>query len=66
MDMTAVVLVGFNRRQGRGGGVRGASGSYSWDNGKSFVYGQASANTSLNNFADSYELKAKIGLRTTW
>ncbi|WP_244967816.1 autotransporter outer membrane beta-barrel domain-containing protein [Xenorhabdus budapestensis] len=47
-------------------GETGVGGSYSWNKGNSFVYGQTSVNTSLNNFADSYELSAKIGLRVTW
>ncbi|PHM45547.1 autotransporter outer membrane beta-barrel domain-containing protein [Xenorhabdus miraniensis] len=65
-DLTNVADVAFTRGHDRTWGDVGAGGSYSWDNGKSSVYGQASANTSLNNFADSYELKAKIGIKTTW
>ncbi|CDH07171.1 putative Outer membrane autotransporter [Xenorhabdus bovienii str. oregonense] len=65
-DLTNVADVAFISGNDRTWGDGGAGGSYSWDNGKSFVYGQASANTSLNNFADSYELKAKIGIKTTW
>ncbi|MEQ1975987.1 hypothetical protein [Xenorhabdus sp. SGI240] len=44
----------------------GVGGSYNWNDGNSFIYGQTSVNTSLNNFADSYELSAKIGLRMKW
>ncbi|MDE9532425.1 autotransporter outer membrane beta-barrel domain-containing protein [Xenorhabdus bovienii] len=65
-DSAKVADVAFISGNDRTWGDGGAGGSYSWDNGKSFVYAQASANTSLNNFADSYELKAKVGLRTTW
>ncbi|AOM41008.1 autotransporter outer membrane beta-barrel domain-containing protein [Xenorhabdus hominickii] len=65
-DLTNVADVAFISGHDRTWGDGGAGGSYSWDNRKSFVYGQASVNTSLNNFADSYELKAKIGIKTTW
>ncbi|WP_245737337.1 autotransporter outer membrane beta-barrel domain-containing protein [Xenorhabdus japonica] len=65
-DLTNVADVAFISGNDRIWGDMGAGGSYSWDNGKSSVYGQASANTSLNNFTDSYELKAKIGIKTTW
>ncbi|MDC9591279.1 autotransporter outer membrane beta-barrel domain-containing protein [Xenorhabdus sp. XENO-10] len=65
-DLTNVADVAFISGNDRIWGDMGAGGSYSWDNGKSSVYGQASANTSLNNFTDSYELKAKIGIKVMW
>ncbi|OTA16213.1 autotransporter protein YapJ [Xenorhabdus vietnamensis] len=65
-DLTNVADVAFISGNDRIWGDVGAGGSYSWDNGKSSVYGQASANTSLNNFADSYELKAKVGIKVMW
>ncbi|CBJ79363.1 putative Outer membrane autotransporter [Xenorhabdus bovienii str. Jollieti] len=65
-DSAKVADVAFISGNDRTWGDGGAGGSYSWDNGKSFVYAQASASTSLNNFADSYDLKGQVGLRTTW
>ncbi|WP_187650841.1 autotransporter outer membrane beta-barrel domain-containing protein, partial [Xenorhabdus indica] len=58
--------VTFHGGNDRTWGETGIGGSYSWNDSHSFVYGQTSVNTSLNNFADSYELSAKIGLRMTW
>ncbi|WP_143706555.1 autotransporter outer membrane beta-barrel domain-containing protein, partial [Xenorhabdus innexi] len=65
-DYVDVANVAFHSKNEPIWGEVGSGGSYSWDNRKSFVYGQASANTSLNNFADSYELKAKIGIKVIW
>ncbi|MBD2813978.1 autotransporter outer membrane beta-barrel domain-containing protein [Xenorhabdus sp. Flor] len=65
-DAVDVANVAFHGRNDRTWGETGIGGSYSWNNSNSFVYGQTSVNTSLNNFADSYELSAKIGLRMTW
>ncbi|MEX0446537.1 autotransporter outer membrane beta-barrel domain-containing protein [Xenorhabdus sp. SGI246] len=65
-DAVDVANVTFHGGNDRTWGETGIGGSYSWNKGNSLVYGQTSVNTSLNNFADSYELSAKIGLRMTW
>jgi fibronectin-binding autotransporter adhesin len=46
------------------GGV-GAGGTYSWSDAVS-VFAEATANTSLANFGDSYSYKGTAGLRLTW
>ncbi|MCC8379032.1 autotransporter outer membrane beta-barrel domain-containing protein [Xenorhabdus sp. PB30.3] len=65
-DVVDVVNVPFHGRDDLTWGETGVGGSYSWDNRNSFIYGQTSINTSLNNFADSYELSAKIGIKVMW
>ncbi|MBV2143353.1 autotransporter outer membrane beta-barrel domain-containing protein [Falsochrobactrum sp. TDYN1] len=47
------------------GGI-GLGGSYNWDDDKYSLYGEASINTSLNNFGDSYNYKGNIGFRVKW
>lgn len=47
------------------GGI-GTGGSYSWADGKYAVYGEVSADTSLENFADSYKLNGNLGLKVSW
>ncbi|MET4635365.1 autotransporter outer membrane beta-barrel domain-containing protein [Kaistia defluvii] len=47
------------------GGV-GLGGSYDWNNDKYSIYGEGSVNTSLENVADSYDLKATAGFRVKW
>ncbi|MEN5278828.1 autotransporter outer membrane beta-barrel domain-containing protein [Brucella sp. TWI432] len=44
----------------------GAGGTYAWADSKYAVYGEGSINTSLNHFADSYELKATVGFKVKW
>ncbi|MGK9086397.1 autotransporter outer membrane beta-barrel domain-containing protein [Brucella intermedia] len=44
----------------------GAGGSYSWGDGKYALFGEASVDTSLDDFADSYALKANVGFNTKW
>lgn len=65
-DTVDIANVAFHGGNDRTWGEAGAGGAYSWGNSKYFVYGQSSVNTSLNNFADSYELSAKIGIKATW
>ncbi|WP_340610706.1 autotransporter outer membrane beta-barrel domain-containing protein [Xenorhabdus bharatensis] len=65
-DVVDVANVSFHGGNERTWGEAGAGGSYSWGNGRYFAYSQTSVNTSLKNFADSYELSGKIGLRMTW
>ena len=47
------------------GGV-GLGGSYDWNNDKYSLYGEGSINTSLQNVADSYDLKGTVGFRVKW
>ncbi|MBD2796311.1 autotransporter outer membrane beta-barrel domain-containing protein, partial [Xenorhabdus sp. 18] len=65
-DAVDVANVDFHGGNDRTWAETGVGGSYSWNDNNSLVYGQTSINTSLNNFADSYELSAKIGLKATW
>ncbi|WP_340618047.1 autotransporter outer membrane beta-barrel domain-containing protein [Xenorhabdus entomophaga] len=65
-DAVDVENVAFHGGNDRTWAETGVGGSYNWNDGNSFIYGQTSVNTSLNNFADSYELSAKIGLKVTW
>ncbi|MDR0217667.1 MAG: autotransporter outer membrane beta-barrel domain-containing protein [Enterobacteriaceae bacterium] len=65
-DSVNVAGTSFHGSNDRTWGEVGAGGSYSWNEGKYLVYSQATANTSLNNFADNYELGGKIGLRVAW
>ncbi|PHM60122.1 autotransporter outer membrane beta-barrel domain-containing protein [Xenorhabdus ishibashii] len=65
-DAVDVANVAFHGGNDHTWGETGFGGSYSWGNGRYSVSGQTSVNTSLNNFADSYELSAKIGLKMTW
>ena len=44
------------------GGI-GIGGSYNWGDDKYSLFGEASVNTSLGNFGDSYALKGNAGLR---
>jgi outer membrane autotransporter protein len=50
---------------GTWGGI-GAGGTYSWADYKYAIYGEGSINTSLNHFADSYNIKGNIGFRVRW
>ncbi|MDR0219762.1 MAG: autotransporter outer membrane beta-barrel domain-containing protein [Enterobacteriaceae bacterium] len=65
-DSVDVAGTSFHGSNDRTWGEVGAGGSYSWNEGKYLVYSQATANTSLNSFADNYELGGKIGLRVAW
>ncbi len=61
--VSGVELVSMNERLW--GGL-GAGGSYAWNNGKYSVFGEASVNTSLRNFGDSYRLSGTLGARINW
>lgn len=65
LDGVSVELAGtrFTSRNERLWGGFGFGGSYNWDDDKYSIYGEASLNTSLNNFGDSYNYKGNIGLR---
>ncbi|OKP05696.1 autotransporter outer membrane beta-barrel domain-containing protein [Xenorhabdus eapokensis] len=65
-DAVDVANIAFHGGNDHTWGETGVGGSYNWNDENSFIYGQTSVNTSLNNFADSYELSAKIGLRVMW
>lgn len=43
-------------------GGLGLGGTYNWSNNKYALYGEATVDTSLNNFGDSYTLTGRIGL----
>ena len=47
------------------GGV-GLGGSYNWNNDKYSVYAEVSANTSLENFGNSYTVNGTAGFRVGW
>ena len=68
LDGTAVNVSGvsFSNRGERLWGGIGAGGSYNWNDDKYSLYGEGSVNTSLANFADSYELKGTAGFRVRW
>jgi outer membrane autotransporter protein len=68
LDGTAVDVSDavFSNRSDRVWGGMGLGGSYNWNDDKYSLYGEGSVNTSLENFADSYELKGTAGLRIKW
>jgi fibronectin-binding autotransporter adhesin len=41
-------------------------GTNSWNDGKVQVFGEVTADTSLNNPADSYNVGGRVGLRIKW
>lgn len=47
------------------GGI-GAGGTYMWADNKYALYGEGSVNTSLKNFAKSYNVKGTLGFRIKW
>ncbi|RLL63982.1 autotransporter outer membrane beta-barrel domain-containing protein [Ochrobactrum soli] len=65
LDGTRVDVSGtkFDSRADRVTGGIGFGGTYSWNNDKYAIYGELSADTSLKNFADSYEVGGTLGLR---
>ncbi|MAS12743.1 MAG: autotransporter outer membrane beta-barrel domain-containing protein [Nitratireductor sp.] len=44
----------------------GVGGSYNWNNDQYSLYGEASLNSSVRHFGDSYQVKANAGLRVRW
>lgn len=54
-----------NRADRLWGGI-GLGGSYNWNDDKYSLHGEGSVNTSLENFADSYDVKGTAGLRVSW
>jgi len=64
--VTDVAGIDFaNKNDPLWGGV-GIGGSYNWDDDKYSVYGEASANTSLDNVGQSYGFAGTGGLRVKW
>lgn len=44
----------------------GVGGSYNWNNDQYSLYGEASLNSSVRHFGDSYQVKANAGFRVRW
>jgi outer membrane autotransporter protein len=65
LDGTRVLVSGtpIDSRQGRTWGGLGAGGNYAWGNGRYAVYGEASADTDLSSFGDSYAVTGTVGFR---
>ncbi len=61
-----VAGVGFDSRNDRIWGGIGAGGSYNWGNDRYSLYAEGTIDTSLENFADSYALKASVGFRMSF
>jgi len=60
VDVAGTAFASANERLWGGIGV---GTSYSWADGKYTVYGEGSANTSLNRFGDSYAIAGNVGVR---
>uniref|UniRef100_UPI0023309EE3 autotransporter family protein n=1 Tax=Candidatus Phyllobacterium onerii TaxID=3020828 RepID=UPI0023309EE3 len=56
----------FETRPERLWGGVGVGGSYNWNDDKYSIYGEVSANTSLESFGDSYALNGTAGFRVKW
>ena len=63
MDVSGVK---FETRPERFWGGIGIGGSYNWNDDKYSVYGEVSANTSLESFGDSYAFNGTAGFRVKW
>jgi len=65
LDGTDVLVSGtpFAGREGRSWGGFGGGGNYSWGNGRYSVYGEATADTDLSGFGNSYAITATAGFR---
>ncbi|GGB11854.1 hypothetical protein GCM10011491_44720 [Brucella endophytica] len=61
-----VAGVPFATQNDRYWGGLGAGGTYSWADGKYAFYGEATIDTSLEHFADSYRLSGNLGFRVKW
>ncbi|MCX5577036.1 autotransporter outer membrane beta-barrel domain-containing protein [Kaistia terrae] len=68
LDGTSVDVSGATlaSRDDRFWGGVGLGGSYDWNDDKYSIYGEGSVNTSLQNVADSYDLKGTAGFRVKW
>nr|WP_204333947.1 hypothetical protein [Rhizobium ruizarguesonis] len=58
--------VGFASRNDRLWGGVGLGGSFNLADDKYSIYGEVSANTSLQSFGDSYSINGTVGLRVKW
>jgi outer membrane autotransporter protein len=47
------------------GGI-GMGGTYQWAEAKYALYGEATINTALNHFADSYTIRGNLGFQVRW
>ena len=65
LDGTDVLVSGtpFADREGRNWGGVGVGGNFSWGAGRYSVYGEATADTDLSGFGDSYTITATAGFR---
>ncbi len=68
LDGSSVDISGvkFETRPERFWGGIGIGGSYNWNDDKYSVYGEVSANTSLESFGDSYAFNGTAGFRVKW
>ena len=68
LDGTSVDVSGATlaSRDDRFWGGVGLGGSYDWNDDKYSVYGEGLINTSLENVADSYEIRGTAGFRVKW
>lgn len=68
LDGTSVDVSGTTlaSRDDRFWGGVGLGASYDWNDDKYSIYGEGSVNTSLENVADSYDLKGTAGFRVKW
>lgn len=68
LDATQVDVSGtsLETRPNRLWGGLGLGGSYNWNDDKYSVFGEVSANSSLENFGDSYALAGTAGFRVKW
>ncbi|MRN77240.1 autotransporter outer membrane beta-barrel domain-containing protein [Brucella sp. 10RB9210] len=56
----------FTTTQDRTWGELGFGGTYTWADDKYAIYGEGAVNTSLANFAKSYDVRGIIGIRVKW
>ncbi|WP_245576926.1 autotransporter outer membrane beta-barrel domain-containing protein [Kaistia adipata] len=68
LDGTSVDVSGatLSSRPDRLWGGVGLGGSYDWNDDKYSIYGEGLINTSLENVADSYDLRGTAGFRVKW
>lgn len=68
LDGTDVDLAGmdFKTENDRLSAGLTAGGSYSWNDGRTSIYGEVSARSSLENVGDSYVIGGTAGLRVKW
>lgn len=62
----AVAGLNFEHNNEKTWGGIGAGGTYMWADNKYALYGEGSVNTSLKNFAKSYNVKGTLGFKIKW